>query len=166
MFSTKNSEFVFLKGKVSWVRYITPDEKFGKWSVRLHPDEESLKTLQTLQMEKAIKNQFKKDEDGYYMQFSRPISRKIKGKEIAMTPPVVLNADGTPMEGVAIGNGSDGIVKLEVYSYPTPTGGRGYAARWDSLRIDNLIPFNKDTDFPDPMQKEQVEGMDKQEPMF
>jgi hypothetical protein len=165
-FQNKNSEYIFVKGKVSWVRYITPDLQFNKWSVRLHPDEESLKILQTLQMDKAIKNQFKKDEDGYYMQFSRPTERKIKGKTIAMTPPVVLDKDGQPMQDTAIGNGSDGIVKLEIYQHPTPTGGKAYAARWDSLRIDNLIPFNKDTDFPDPAMRDQVEGMDKQEPMF
>lgn len=157
-FTKVGSEYAFVKGKVSWVRYITPDEKYNKWSVTIHPDEEGMKTIQTLQMDKGIKNQFKKDEDGYYMQFSRPTDRKIKGKLIGMTPPVVLNEDKQPIEGVAVGNGSDAIVKLEIYSYPTPTGGRGHAARWDSMQLLNLIPYNKNSDFP--------EDKDKPQPMF
>jgi hypothetical protein len=119
---------------------------------------EIIRELQT----KGIKNQFKKDEDGYYIQFSRPTERKMKGKVIGMTPPLVTNKEGQPMEGVAIGNGSDGTIKLEVYQHPTPSGGKAHAARWDALRVDNLIPFNKDTDFPDPAQKEQAKGLDEQ----
>lgn len=161
-FTTAGSDYVYIQGKVSWVKYVTPDPTYNKWSVTIHPNEEGMKIIQQLQMDKGIKNQFKKDEDGYYMQFSRPTERKIKGKIIGMTPPIVLNKDGTPMDGVAIGNGSDATVKLEVYQHPTPTGGKAHAARFAGLRIDNLIPFNKDTDFPDPAQKEQASGLDEQ----
>jgi len=56
----------------------------------------------------------------------------------------------------------DGTVKLEIYSHPTPSGTKAKAARWAGLKIDNLVPFNKDTDFPDPAQKEQAEGLDEQ----
>lgn len=167
VFTTAGSEYVYVQGKVSWVKYITPDPLYNKWSVCIHPNEEGMKILQSLKMDKGIKNDFHKDEDGYYMNFSRPIDRKIKGKVVPMTPPVVLKLNpetkkGEPIENLAIGNGSDGTLKLEVYSYPTPTGGRGHAARFTSLMIENLIPFNKDTDFPDPAQREQAEGLDEQ----
>ncbi len=165
-FTTKGSDYVYIQGKVSWVKYVTPDPMYNKWSVTIHPTAESLEIIRELQTQ-GVKNQFKKDEDGYYIQFSRPTDRKIKGKVIGMTPPVVLNSEGTPMDGVAIGNGSDGTVKLEVYSHPTPSGGKAKAARFAGLKIDNLVPFNKDTDFPDPAMKEQAEGLDEQpEQMF
>jgi hypothetical protein len=156
-----NSEDVYLQGKVSWVKYVTPDPMYNKWSLTLHPTPESLEKIRELQAE-GVKNLVKKDEDGYYVSFSRPTERKMKGKIIGMTPPVVLNKEGIPLEGVAIGNGSDGTVKLEVYSHGTPSGGKAKAARWAGLKLDNLIPFNKDTDFPDPAMKEQAEGLDEQ----
>jgi hypothetical protein len=166
-FTTKGSEYVYLKGKISWVKYITPDPTYNKWSITVHPDEEGMKLCQELVMDRGIKNQFKKDEDGYYMQFSRPAERKIKGKVIGMTPPVVVDAEGNPMDGVAIGNQSDGTIKLELYQHPTPSGGKAWAARWAGLRVDNLIPFNKDTDYPTDEQKEQASGLDEQpKPLF
>lgn len=161
VFRQGNSEDVYLQGKVSWVKYITPDPLYNKWSVTLHPDTESLEKIRDLQSQ-GVKNLVKKDEDGYYVSFSRPTERKIKGKVIGMTAPVVLNAEGVPLDGVAIGNGSDGTVKLEVYSHSTPSGGKAKAARWAGLKIDNLIPFNKDTDYPDPAQRELAEGLEDQ----
>lgn len=165
-FVNKGSDYVYIQGKVSWVKYITPDPMYNKWSVTVHPNAEGVETIRELQTE-GVKNQFKKDEDGYYISFSRPVDRKIKGKVIGMTPPVVLDKDGNPLDGVAIGNGSDATIKLEIYSHPTPSGSKAKAARWASLKVDNLIPFNKDTDFPDPAQKEQAAGLDEQpEQMF
>lgn len=160
-FTTRGSDHVYIQGKVSWVKYVTPDPLYNKWTIQIHPNQEGIEKIRELQTE-GIKNQFKKDEDGYYINFSRPAERKIKGKIIGMTPPVVLNSDGVPMDGVAIGNGSDGTLKLEIYSHPTPSGSKAKAARWAGLKIDNLVPFNKDTDFPDPAQKEQAEGLDEQ----
>ncbi len=160
-FTTKGSDTVYIQGKVSWVKYVTPDPMYNKWSLQVHPNAEGIETIRELQTQ-GVKNQFKKDEDGYYINFSRPTERKIKGKIIGMTPPVVLNSEGVPLDGVAIGNGSDGTVKLEIYSHPTPSGTKAKAARWAGLKIDNLVPFNKDTDFPDPAMKEQAEGLDEQ----
>jgi hypothetical protein len=160
----KGSSYEFIQGKLSWVKYITPNQ-WEKWSVQVHPNQESLERIRELQSE-GIKNVIKKDDDGYFCTFSRPTSRVIKGKIIGMTPPVVTDKDGQPMEGVAIGNGSDGIVKLEIYTHPTPNGGSAKAARWDALRVTNLIPFNTDTDFSDPVQSEQAKGLQDQQPMF
>ena len=85
----------------------------------------------------------------------------------SVTPPEIVNADGSPLEGVAIGNGSDATMKLEVYSHGTPGGGRAKAARWAALRIDNLIPFNRDTDYPDQDRKAVSEGLREQPaPLF
>ena len=160
-FTTTGSDHVYIQGKISWVKYVTPDPTYNKWSCTIHPNDKGIEDIRELQTQ-GVKNQWKKDEDGYYIAFSRPSERKIKGKIIGMTPPVVLNSEGVPMDGVAIGNGSDGTLKLEIYSHPTPSGGKAKAARWASLKVDNLIPFNKDTDFPDPSMKDQVAGLDEQ----
>src|SRR6185436_396352 len=151
-FTTKGSDTEYIQGKVSWVKYVTPDPLYNKWNVTIHPNAEGVEKIRELQTQ-GVKNQWKKDEDGYYISFSRPTERKIKGKIIGMTPPVVgMEKDGvfTPFDGLAIGNGSDGTIKLEIYSHATPSGGKAKAARWAGLKIDNLVPFNKDTDYPDP----------------
>lgn len=164
----KGSEDVYVKGKVSWVKAVQPNQ-WDKWQVTLHPDAESLEVIRDLQSQ-GIKNVIKKDDDGYYVAFSRPTTIELrKGVLTGVTPPEVVDANGAPMENVAIGNGSDATVKLEVYSHPTPTGGRAKAARWAALRIDNLIPFNRDTDYPDADQsrKEVSEGLREQPtPLF
>lgn len=165
-FTTKGSERIYLSGIVDWVRYITPDPVYNKWSISLHPDEESLKKLQELKMDRAIKNEFKKDERGYFMNFSRPSERKIKGKSVAMVPPVVVDKDNQPMENIAIGNGSTGTIKLELYQHSTPSGGKAWAARWEALRIDDLVPYNMETDGT-PEQKELAGGLAEQpKPLF
>jgi hypothetical protein len=162
----KGSTFIYVKGKVSWVKAVTPNE-WNKWSCRLHPDAESLEIIRDLQAE-GIKNVIKKDDDGYYTTFSRPCEVELrKGVKVGVTPPEVVDGNGAPMEHVAIGNGSDGTLKLEIYSHSTPGGGRAKAARWAALRIDNLIPFNRDTDYPDEARKELSEGLREQPaPLF
>lgn len=162
----KSSEDVYVKGKVSWVRAVVPND-WDKWTITLHPDAESLEIIRDLQA-KGIKNRMKKDDDGYYIAFSRPTMIELrKGVKTGVTPPEVVDANGAPLEGVAIGNGSDATVKLEVYQHNTPGGGKSIAARWAGVRIDNLIPFNRDTDYPDEDRKAVSEGLREQPaPLF
>jgi hypothetical protein len=47
---------------------------------------------------------------------------------------------------VPIGNGSDVVAKVEVYPYTPPAsrdGKKEWAMRWYSVRVDNLIEFQK-----------------------
>jgi hypothetical protein len=158
------STMLYVQGKGSWIKAIQPNQ-WDKWSMTLHPTQESLEKLRELQG-KGMKNTIKKDDDGWFINFSRPVSRIIKGKIQTMAPPVVMDKDNKPLEGTKIGNGSDVTVKLEVYEHSTPGGGKAIAARWESVRIDNLIPFNPDTDYPDDM-KEQASGLkDQPEQLF
>jgi len=161
-----STEYVFVKGKLSWVKTTVPNE-WGKWTCTIHPNEESLNKIRDLQAE-GVKNVLKKDDDGYYVTFSRPTQKMIKGKVIGLAPPEVLQADGkTPLTGQLVGNGSDGVVKVEVYSHSTPGGGKAKAARLLSIKIDNLIPFELKRDFT-AGQQEAVAGLPEQqpEPMF
>jgi hypothetical protein len=102
----------------------------------------------------GIKNDIKKDEDGYYVTISRPVSRVYNGKATPFSPPTVINKDGVPFKG-DVGNGSDITTKVEVYRYRVPTGKDkwGTAIRWVSSRIDNLIEFKPQTDYNPDEQK-------------
>lgn len=156
------TEYVFLTGKLSWVKTTVPDE-WGKWKATIHPNNESLEKIRDLQAE-GIKNVLKKDEDGYCCTFSRPTQKMIKGKVVGLAPPEVLQADGkTPLTGVLVGNGSDGVIKLEVYPHGTPGGGKAKAARLLSIKVDNLIPFEMKKDFSEG-QLLAVEGLAEQKP--
>ena len=175
-----STDFVYLQGKGKWCKVTTPDAKFGdpKWSVVLYPNPDSYNKLLDLK-KKGIRNMIKKDEDGYFTTFSRPQEKKYRGRINAFTPPELL--DGTkpledggympfPRENL-IGNGSDITIKLAVYTFSTPgdkPGERtGCAARLESVRIDNLIPYNPNRDM-DEVQKGLVRGMDEQptQPLF
>lgn len=142
-----NSEKVFLKGKLKWVKHIRPDTTFEphKWNLTLYPDEASLLIIKGLKKE-GMQNHLKMDDDGQYMAFGRPTERTIRGRKEGLAPPVVIDKTGAPILG-NIGNGSDGIVELEVYRHKTQQAGvTKKAARWVGLRIDNLVEFNSDTD--------------------
>ncbi len=136
----KNSDDLKLKGKVSWVRLREPN-KFDKWSLNIHPDAESLEQFRELQAE-GVKNQIKKDDDGYYFQISRPVTIELRrGVKTPVTEPWIKDKDGNEFEG-NVGNGSEGIVHCEVYSHPVPnTEKRAKAIRLMGLEITDLIPF-------------------------
>lgn len=146
-----NSEIVTLKGKLKWVQHIRPDTNFvpHKWRATLYPDAESLEKIKVLKKD-GLQNHLKLDDDGQYMQFSRPTERDYNGRKEGMKPPVVVhNKTGEPIE-VMVGNGSDGIMELEVYRHKTQQPGvTKKAARWKGLRIDNFIPYEMKKDAPD-----------------
>jgi hypothetical protein len=130
---------VYLQGKSKWTRVVQPN-KFGDWSTDVYLTPESLDTFKTLK----VKNVIKKDEDGYYVSLRRPQSRMYRGKVQAFAPPVVVDAKGLPMTD-PIGNGSDLTCEVEHYSYKTPQGDTAYAIRLGRIRVDNLVPFVKES---------------------
>lgn len=157
------TENVYLSGKAKWARTQTPD-KYSKWGLVLYPDAKSLEKIHKLK-EEGIKNVLKKDDDGYCMTFSRPTSKMVRGKVIGMSPPEVLNKEGTRPLGELVGNGSDVTIKVETYGGKTPVGGTYKAARLASVRVDNLVPFQRDS-FNEGAQKA-IEGLSEQpEPIF
>lgn len=153
------TEYVYIQGKVSWFRPKVPN-KWNKWSVQIHPDAKGLELIRDLQAQ-GIKNQLKKDDDGYYSTFSRPVTKETAGGRIlSFTPVEVFDKDGNPFDG-NVGNGSDVTLKLEVYNHNVPGGGTAKAIRWQSARIDNLIPFNPESDL-NSFEKEAGEGLKEQ----
>lgn len=168
-----NKVYYYFKGKAKWAnRLFLPDQQYKCWSVQVYPDQETYSKILELKSGKdgvqGILNVIKKDEDGYNIQLKRPTEKMFKGKLQGFVPPLVVNADNSPFnpQGPQIGNGSDVTCKIEYYEYKRPTGGKGSAIRLESVRVDNLIPFNKDKDFPD-VEAKAVSGLkDQPAPLF
>jgi hypothetical protein len=134
----------------------------------VYPTEESLKILNELREKKGdtdgVLNHMKKDDDGYCMTLKRPIQKAMGGKIVSFSPPIILEADGDKeLRNALIGNGSDITVKMQVYTYPKPTGGKGTAMRLESVRVDTLVPFEMKKDF-DKDQQRQVAGVGEAPP--
>lgn len=158
---TKDEE-VFLKGKIKWCKHIRPDPTYNKWSVVMYVTGEDLEKVREWQAA-GIKNAVKKDEDGWFITLSRKTSINVRGKEVGLEPPKVTNPDLTPITTM-VGNGSDGIAKCVLWSFNPQPGISGKALRWESLRVDNLVPFNPDNDYPDG--GESLQTLKKEEALF
>ncbi len=143
MANYSKSEFIEITGKVAWFRSKVPN-KWNKWSVQIHPDNAGLELIRDLQAQ-GVKNQLKKDDDGYFASFSRPVTKTTStGKIISFKPVEVFHNGELLIDNV--GNGSDVILKLEVYSHDTPGGGKAKAIRWVSANVINLVPFETSRD--------------------
>lgn len=140
------AELVDVQGKVKYIHAVNFN-KYDKWSIVIYPDPKSLEVIRDLQAE-GVKNVMKKDEDGYFIQFSREPTKLIRGKVVAFAAPRVQDNEGKVFDGLRVGRGSDVTVRLEVYQHGTPSGGKAKAARWDSVRVDNLIVWEIDKDMP------------------
>lgn len=161
------TEYVYVQGKASWARLVKPEQwaDGSQWKITLHPTTESLEVIRDLQAQ-GLKNVIKKDDDGYFVTFRRPVSKARKnGGVIAYTQPEVIDKDGVPMDGSVIGNGSDVVVKLEVYSHKTPTGGNAKAARLHTVKVFDLVKYTPEKDDL-PEQSKELEDIRKQEQLF
>lgn len=140
------TKIIELEGKGRWF-HVLQTNKYGKWSIEFFPNPESLEILRGLQAE-GMKNVLKKDEDGYFIRFSREPSKKIKGVTVEFAPPIVMDKDGQKISGnKTFGNGSDVILALEVYSHATPSGGRAKAARMKGVKFINEVPYTNEQAF-------------------
>jgi hypothetical protein len=147
---------VILEGKLSWHNLVAPDPE-GLWKVKLYMTPESVTKFNELK-EEGLLNVLKKDDDGYSAQFKRYQNRTIRGKIVAFSPPIVLDAEGRPREGMGIGHGSDVKIKLQAYRYNPPSGKKGLAVRLEAVRIMNLVPYDHNRDL-DTLQMRQMKGL-------
>jgi hypothetical protein len=148
-------EYIYLQGKTKWFRHDHPDQ-YGKWKHVLYfnPDTDTFKKITDLKEKKGILNVLKKDEDGYNMTFTRPTQKTYQGKVQGFAPPEIIDANGIPLRNVNVGNGSDVTTKIYVYPYKSPgTTEQKWATRWESSRIDNLVPFDGKRDFDEDTEK-------------
>jgi len=149
------TEYVYLSGKCKWCKTTSPNQ-FGDWKTDLYPDDKSLTEIMKLKA-RGLKNTLKKDDDGPYMSFKRPMTKIMRGLPVTFGNPTVLNKDGVPISD-SIGNGSEVVIKLLIYPYNSPGGGKGIGARWESVRVDHLIPWEI-KDFAEPAEREAILGL-------
>src|ERR1700685_2141305 len=129
-----NATNVIVNGKSRWTFTRKLDQN-GEWSMNLYPDPAGLEIINQL-IKDGIKNQLKKDDDGYYIRFRRHPQKQGKdGRVIQFDPPETLNAEGTICTDI-IGDGSDVSVRLEVYGGKNPFGSGTYkAARLGGVKV-------------------------------
>jgi len=131
----KDATLVKFKGKCTWAQLVDLN-RFGKWSLNLYPDADSLERLREL----MLKNTWKKDDDGYYMQMSRPASIEFsKGVSTPVSPVKLRMKDGSPVPE-RIGDGSDVEVTCELRKYKVPNSEK-YAntIRLYGVEVENLV---------------------------
>lgn len=157
------TQLVDVEGKIKYIHGVNLN-KYGKWAITVYPTPKSLDIIRDLQAD-GLKNVMKKDDDGYYITFSREPTKLMRGKVVAFTAPKIVDADGKLMDGNKVGWTSDAIVRLEVYSHPVPnTQKRAKAARWDSLKVTNLVPFEVDKSDWSEEEKENIKDLAQKEP--
>lgn len=154
---------VFLQGKVKWV-HTKRLNKFGKWTATLYPTPESLTIIREL-IEEGIKNNLKKDDDGYYIAFSRPPEKMDKqGRRFPLSPVEIIDSDGRAFDGW-IGNGSDCTLKIETYGGKSPIGTQYKAARLAGIKVENLVPYEPDSMSTDERAADTAAQLKTQPPM-
>ena len=129
------SKFYKISGELTWVKK-TPDQKYppGYWTLNVKPDEEGLKTL----LETGLN--LSKKSDGSFT-FRRPTQKLFKTGLKIFDPPKFLirepKGDIIEMDkDTLIGNGSKGVVKLEVYQTAS-----GFGHRYESVLVTDLISY-------------------------
>lgn len=149
---------VFVSGKVKFAM-LHELSQFNKYSIVLYPDEESMKKVNELKT-KGIKNEIKKDDDGYFIGFHRaPFIETKDGRNIPLGPPLVLNKEGG-QDTALVGKGSDVIIQLDTYG-GSGAKGKYMAARLTAVRIINLVPYGGQGEFPPGIER-QVRGLAEQ----
>lgn len=134
-----------LEGTFEWIKTGPNfDEYEGKrsWSAVIRPTKESLEIVRDMQAE-GIKNVVKKDDKGYYVKFSKPLEKKNKeGKVVkTFTTPIIKDAEGTDLTNTLVGNGSAGVMKVDLYEHPVKGGKTSHAARFEGVKITTLVPY-------------------------
>ena len=161
-YSRGKTEFVNLEGMFKWTRHTTPEIDLNGdkvWRTTFYPKPESMEKINALKAE-GLKNTIRKDDDGYHLRFGRPVVKKSRaGKVMTFDAPEVVDMNNQPITEL-LGNGTTGILVLEVYAHGTPGGGSAKAARFAGIKVDNLVPFNAQVDYEkDSPQERMVRGM-------
>ena len=134
---------VVITGKSKFA-FVHRFNQFGKWVVGIYPDQPSLDKVRKL-IEEGIKNELKKDDDGYWIAFSRPPEKQDRtGRKFSLSPPLVVDKDGRSTTD-NIGYGSDIAVRLETYGGKSLIGSTYKAARLSGVKIYNLVPYEPET---------------------
>lgn len=156
---------IYLRGKVKYFKLLgRGDMEYQCWSTVLYLTKESYATFLELkkgtETTEGIQNEIKMDDEGHYVNLRRVWTRKIRGNDVAQTPPVVIDKDGIPWNpDISVGQGSDATIKLELYTFKPPFKvKRGSAIRLVSARIESLVPYEPKKDLTE-FEEEMTKGL-------
>lgn len=128
MSGTKNFYFA---GICKWAKVHKPDEEYDFYGIDLYFDEPSF----ILYEESGCRMGVKEDDDGKYVTFRRK-GTELRGKDLVTNkPPEVMDTDQVVMTD-AVGNGSDVIIKVEVFDTKN-----GIGHRLMSVMVKTLVPY-------------------------
>lgn len=129
----------FFSGELYWSKHDTPVENFNKdgyeWEVSLVMDEASQKIFEESGL-RLKPNKKAQDEGQFMIRFKRPTEKLIRGELKKYSPPSVLYED-KPYTG-KIGNGSKGVVKVEVFNTA-----RGKGHQLEAIKVEELVEYDE-----------------------
>jgi hypothetical protein len=130
-----------LNGKMNWLYSLfQKDEEYNKYSVDFYPTEESWKTYKEIGLGLNIREN--KDTGEEYVRLSRKHDQLIKNTVVVFGPPKVVDAEGEIIPEIGtIGNGSKGMVKIEVYP-----SAKGKGHRLLEVKLTEIEEFIPDPD--------------------
>jgi len=132
----------YFTGTCKWPKLAKPDEFRGqeKYKINLYLDKKGLRDLN----ESGSRLEVRTDDDGKYVTFSRPVSKKIKDETVELGPPWILEVkDGEEVDFDSperIGNGSTVTCKVSVYDTQM---GKGHTL--EAVRVDTLVEYIEST---------------------
>tara|TARA_R100001126_G_C4815068_1_gene143826 strand:- start:247 stop:732 length:486 start_codon:yes stop_codon:yes gene_type:complete len=130
--------FEFNRDRAAW-----NEETDGEYKVSVITNEKTAKELKDI----GVRKQITKEDEGYRVTFSRPH----KGKQDWMGgPPIVADLSGKPWDVDSkgtIGNGSKGIVRIQVYD-----GKAGKGTRLMGVQIIDHVVYEGDGSNSNPTQ--------------
>ena len=128
-----------LNGKMNWLHHLfLKDEKYNKYSVDFYPTKESWKTFNKIGLELKVRTNETTNEE--YVRFSRKHDQLIKDAVVTFGPPTVFDDKGDVLDAIGtIGNGTGGMVKVEVYQ-----SAKGLGHRLMEVKLTDIVEFIPD----------------------
>lgn len=142
------TSYIFVPGFIKWAKGLAEaDKEYNTYNAQLVVTAEERDRLEAA----GCQATFKKDDQGYVFKIksstTRPIKDRVTGltKDVEASPPDVFlvspdSGKHVSLDPKTVGNGSEVLVKLELYD--TRKGGKG--TRLVAVRVDNYIEYKPD----------------------
>jgi hypothetical protein len=125
------TENYYFKGIAKWAKVYRPDPEYDNYKINVYLDKASKKLFEQAGTQLTPKT----DEDGEYVAFRRDHSKMIKNELVTFGPPKVVDTNNNPLTEI-IGNGSEVVVKVQVYD-----GKKGKGHRLEAVQVTSLVVY-------------------------
>lgn len=129
------ADIMYFKGKCKWAKVHEPDEDYDKtkksWKIDLYMDDKSWLLYEKSGIQLKVRQT---EGEGKYVQFKRPT---LAWDGTPLSGPDVIDLQGNAIKD-KIGNGSEVIVKVEVYKAK-----KGKGHRLMAVQVTNLVEYGK-----------------------